>query len=794
MNHHTSALEMHKVLKMLAALAGCDDTRQLILDIKPAETFREAVQDLQLTSDAHMLTNRYGTPSVYGLRPCSDAVGRAARGGVLSNSQLLDIATLLSTTRTLIHWRRDADELETSLDYMFSRLEANKGLEDDIRTAIISEDEISDRASSELADIRRKIRLAGQKARDQLDKIIRSASTQKYLQDQLITLRDGRFVVPVKSEYRSEIKGLVHDTSSSGATLFVEPIAVVEQNNQIRELQSREQHEIDRILREFSARVGENSDLLLTNYDMLLQLDMLFAKSRLADEMRASVPTLLESGETKLIKARHPLIDPVKIVPIDISIGGDFDTVVITGPNTGGKTVALKTLGLLTIMAMCGLMLPVADESTVCFYSKVLADIGDEQSIEQSLSTFSAHMTNIVSILKEADSNTLVLMDELGAGTDPVEGAALAVAIIDELRQRKAKIAATTHYAEIKMYALQTDGVENASCEFDVATLRPTYRLLIGVPGRSNAFAISERLGLSPAIIDNARQQIGQESTRFEDVVSGLEEMRQQLEQEKATAGHYRLEAEKAKKQAENIREELEEKIEKELEQAKVQARGIIERVRRESGELIAELEELKKQKDNDNFSSSVTNAKSAFRSYMNDLEDNAASKRKKTQTYNLPRKLKRGDRVFVSDFNSEGTVLSDQDGSGYVQVQTGIIKTKIKVSSLRLVDKSKVTYHHEQKGGSSGVRGVVGGAKSDARSELDLRGMDSGEAIVELARYLDNSVLAGMPSVTIIHGKGTGVLRDTVQKYLRKYKGVRSYRLGTFGEGESGVTIAELK
>lgn len=792
MNRHAKSLELHKILDMLAELCGCEDARQMAREITPAETYRQAARSLQCTADAHALSNRYGTPSIYGVRPCADAVKRARVGGVLSMRELLDVSYILKTARGLIQWKKQSDEGETALDYIFSQLDGNKPLEDDISAAILSEEELSDHASPELYDIRRKIRIAGQKAREQLDKMIRSSTTSKYLQEQLVTMRGGRFVVPVKAEYRNEIKGLIHDTSASGATLFVEPMAVVEQNNQIRELESKERNEIDRILREFSARVGENADLILNDYDMILELDVYFAKSRLADKMRAAVPTLTESGETSLKKARHPLIAGEKIVPIDIYLGGEFDTLVITGPNTGGKTVALKTLGLLTLMAMCGLMLPVADESTVCFYHKVLADIGDEQSIEQSLSTFSGHMTNIVSILKEADTGTLVLIDELGAGTDPVEGAALAVAIISELRGRGAKVAATTHYAEIKMYALQTAGVENASCEFDVSTLRPTYRLLIGVPGRSNAFAISERLGLPPSVIASAKEQVSHENARFEDVVSGLEETRQQLEREKAAAEHYRREAEAAKKEAENIQQTLESRIENEMNLAREKARGMVEQVKFQSEGLLKELEELKKQKDREDFSETVSDVKRTFRSYVKDLEDKSDPVlKKKGSVYRLPRKLRRGDRVFLSEFNSEGTVLGDQDDSGYIQVQTGILKTKVKVTSLKLVDESKrVTVE----GGSVSTRGAAGGAKSSARTEVDLRGMDSSEALMTLNQYLDTAVLSGLKTVTIIHGKGTGVLRDTVQNRLRKHKSVKEFRLGAYGEGESGVTIAELK
>ncbi|MCL2035335.1 MAG: endonuclease MutS2 [Oscillospiraceae bacterium] len=788
-----TALELDKILLKLAEYANCEETKLRILNIKPAATFEETGRLLCLTSDAHSLTNRFGTPSIYGVKPCSDAVSRAKAGSMLGMRELLDAAYIFKTARGLISWKQQDGGEETSLNPLFDCLDANKPLEDDITRSIISEEELDDHASPELYDIRRKIRGAHAKVREQLEKMTRSQSYQKYLQEQIVTIRNGRFVVPVKAEHKNEIKGLVHDTSASGATLFIEPMSVVEQNNLIRELESREVHEINRILLELSARVGESAELLLNDYDIIIELDVIFSKSKLADKLRATVPKLVENGETNLKKARHPLINADKIVPIDIFLGGGFDTLVITGPNTGGKTVALKTLGLLTLMAQCGLMIPAGDESTVCFYPKVLADIGDEQSIEQSLSTFSGHMTNIVSILEQAASDTLVLIDELGAGTDPVEGAALAVAIISKLRERGAKIAATTHYAEMKVYALQTKGVENASCEFDVKTLRPTYRLLIGVPGRSNAFAISERLGLPLDVIEAAKSQVSHENSRFEDVVSGLEEARQKLEDEKTLAEKNRMEAEIAKSGANELREKLESESEKEIQRARDRAKGIVEQVRFKSEQLLNELEDLKKQKDKADFSATVNDVKASFKMYLRELEEEADPvTQKKKEHYRLPRPLKRGDTVLLTDFGSEGTVLSPADTNGYVQVQAGIIKTKVKLTSLRLVDDSgrKTTLA----GGAVNTKGAIKSAKETASSEVDLRGFDSAEAILELNRFIDNSVLSNLKTVTVIHGKGTGALRNAVQAHLRRHRAVKSYRTGQYGEGESGVTIAELK
>jgi len=790
-NKHHKTLELDKILALLAEHAGGAETRNLALAIQPAATLSEAKSLLALTVDANSLSARHGTPSI-ALPGCAEILQQARVGAVLSMRDLLDISRLLSVARSLGSWKRQTGGAPSSLDGLFEFLFADKNLEDDLTSAILSEEEMADRASSELYDIRRKIRQAHAKARDILDKIIRSSTYQKYLQEQLVTIRSGRFVVPVRAEYRNEIKGLTHDTSSSGATVFVEPMSVVEQNNAIRELEGKERQEISRILVEFSARIGEQSELLLGSYQALLELDLIFAKSRLADKMKASVPVFTESGPTYLKKARHPLIDAQKIVPIDILIGGDFDTLVITGPNTGGKTVALKTLGLLTLMACCGLMLPVSDESTVRFYSQVLADIGDEQSIEQSLSTFSGHMTNIVSILEIVDENSLVLMDELGAGTDPVEGAALAVAIIERLRAAGAKIAATTHYAEIKMYALQTPGVENASCEFDIATLRPTYRLLIGVPGRSNAFAISERLGLPTPIIEAARSGISRENTRFEDVVSGLEETRRQLEFERDQVEKYRREAAYAREQAEKIRETTEAQKELELRKAREEARSMVEQVRFQSGRLLDELETLKKQKDKADFSAAVSDTRSIFKSYLSDLENMAdpVVKKQEDENYRLPRPLKAGDPVKLAEFGSQGTVIAPADPDGYVQVQAGVLKTKVHQKKLRLVETPKSTIG----GGTVSTRQAIKSVAQDASSSVSLRGMPIDEALMELDRYIDSCLLAGIGSVTIIHGKGTGALRNAVRQRLRSHKNVRTFRAGTYGEGEAGVTIAELK
>ena len=785
---HLKVLELDKVLALCAEYAVSDAAKARILEILPESDYSSALHQLSLTKAADDLSVHQGNPGFYQLVPCKDNLARAERGGTLSPQELLDIAAILRAARSLTKWYKEAAEGKTQLDPLFEALNPNSSLEKEISRCIISHEEIADNASAQLSDMRRKIRNANQKARETLEKIVRSSTYQKYLQEQIITIRNGRFVVPVRSEHRNEIKGLVHDTSASGSTLFIEPMTVVELNNQIKELEVAQREEIKRILASLSAMAADDRENILSNYDVIVQLDVIFAKVKLGDKMKAFHPVLAEGGETRLDDARHPLIDPQKVVPISITVGGEFDTLVITGPNTGGKTVALKTLGLLTLMALCGFMIPASSRSKVAFRSKILADIGDEQSIEQSLSTFSGHMTNIISILKEADESSLILIDELGAGTDPVEGAALAVAIIDELRRKKPHIVATTHYAEMKMYALQTPGVENASCEFDVKTLRPTYRLIIGTPGRSNAFAISERLGMPKSIIEEAELLVSSEDHRFEEVVSNLEETRLELEMEKRQAQNLRQQAASAKQIATEESQALKEQQEKLLEEARSRSRTILERVRFQADQVLDELEMLKKQKDKENFSASFSSAQGRIRGILDDMEDTANPVIKKQSDYKLPRKLVSGDTVFLIDFNTEGTVINPPDNRGNLRVQAGIIDTKVSVDRVRLVNKPKTTV--KLSGGH--IRTKRSGNSGSAK--LDIRGLDSEEAKLELKRFIDQSSLHKLKTVTIVHGKGTGVLRETVSQQLHMNKLVDSYRLGDYGEGGDGVTIAELK
>lgn len=785
---HSAALELNKITKLLAEQTAGEDAAEQALALQPATSIEEVRRRLQETDDAFVLMAKFGSPSFGGLTNIANPMRRAQAGGVLNLTEFLRIAIVLRTFRAITDWRKKSEGVKTTLDWRFEAVVPNKYLEDKINSIVLSEEEVADSASPELSSIRRRIRAASSRVREQLDKMIRSTAYQKYLQDPIVTMRGGRYVVPVKSEFRGEIPGLVHDTSSSGATVFVEPMGVVEANNEIRVLQSRESAEIERILTELSAEAGGFADLMIESYHMAVGLDLVFAKGQLAYRMKASMPKVNDTGRIVLNQARHPLIHPKQVVPMNIELGTSFDTLVITGPNTGGKTVTLKTLGLLTLMAMCGLMLPVGDGSEISVFRQVLADIGDEQSIEQSLSTFSAHMTNIIHIIEQADEHSLVLLDELGAGTDPVEGAALAMAILEALRRRGARIAATTHYAELKAYALQTAGVENGSCEFDVATLRPTYRLLIGVPGRSNAFAISNRLGLGSDIVDRARELVSGENRRFEDVVQNLEQSRQQLETERRQAQEQNAKAQQASREAQEYRERLEREAEREMEQAREKAAQLVARTRAQADSLLNELEQMKKQ----GAKSMTAEQRARMKSGLRELESTSDPvSRKETEEYVLPRPLKAGDPVLIFDIDKEGTVLeTPAPDEKKVLVQAGIIKTRVPVENLRLLN-HKTPNRKERR---SGTRTVPKRADAPVMTEVDVRGQDSVEALMSVDRAIDAAVLSGINQLTIIHGKGTGVLRAAVQQHLRRHPSVRSFRLGVFGEGESGVTIVELK
>lgn len=785
MNKHYKALELDKILKMLADLTSCEDAQAKALEVEPLWGLFEVQEQMKQTEDAFILSGRFGTPSFGGIKNPMSALRRGEAGGVMSTTELLRVAETLRVIRSVKEWRSKSASVETSLNLLFDRLAPNKYLEEKITTTILSEEEIADNASPALYDIRRKKRQAASKAREILDKIVRSSTYQKFLQDSIITQRSGRFVVPVKAECRSSIPGLVHDTSSSGATVFVEPMGVVQANNDIRVLESKEEAEIERILFELSAEAGASSDTISESYNALVELNLIFAKASLGYKMKASVPKINNKGIIDLKSARHPLLDQKTAVPTSISLGKDFDTLVITGPNTGGKTVSIKTVGLFTLMAMCGLMIPAEDGSEVSTFEKVLVDIGDEQSIEQSLSTFSAHMTNIVSILKVADDRSLVLIDELGAGTDPVEGAALAVAILDELRNKGAKIASTTHYAELKEYALRTERVENGCCEFDVATLKPTYKLLIGIPGKSNAFAISERLGMEKQLVDRARELVSNESRRFEAAVESLEDRRQELQRELDEAKEMSSKANADKQKAQTELERVRKQADSVLQRAKHEAQLLLSRTKAQADALIEEIESLKKKAE------LSADDKAKLRKAMRKMEDEADPIAKaKDDGYVLPRPLQKGDTVLIYDIDKKATLLeTPKKGDTQVMVQAGVIKTRVKISNLRLMKDEKV-----KMGGKSITKNIRSTLDTRGVSEIDVRGQTAEEAIMSVDSAIDTAILSHTERLTVIHGKGTGVLRREIQNFLRHHKAVKSFRLGTFGEGEAGVTIVELR
>ena len=690
MNKHYDALELGSVLNMLAQEAASDDAKSKAAELVPAADIGEAELLLSQTEDAFSLIARFGGPSFSGLKNVNNAVSRAAAGGELNTSELLSIAGTLRAVRSLYEWYGHCSSVGTKLDFFFDSITVNKYLEEKIFSSILSEDEIADRASDELYEIRRKMRAKSNSVREKLDSIIHSTHYQKFLQEPIVTQRSGRYVVPVKAEHRSDVPGLVHDMSSSGATVFIEPVSVVDANNEIKILESREREEIRRILFELSAEAGNFSESIKSSYESAVMLDLIFAKARLAYKMKAARPLLNKNGYIDLKKARHPLLDPKKAVPVDISLGGEYDTLVITGPNTGGKTVSIKTIGLLTLMAMCGLLIPAADRSEISVFEKILVDVGDEQSIQQNLSTFSSHMVNIIEIMKETNENSLVLIDELGAGTDPVEGAALAVAIIEKLRSKGAKIAATTHYAELKAYALETPGVTNGSCEFDVETLRPTYRLLIGVPGRSNAFAISEHLGMDKSVIDEAKRLVGSENKSFESVLEKLEETRRELENEKEKAQRAVETADKMKRKAQSEKDRAAQLVNNELEKAKREAEKIISSAKRQSADFLLRLDQLKKEADASNAAQTARKTRREIKNRLGEMEETVNPRRLADawdEDYKLPRPVVPGDAVIIRSIG-EGEVL--EVGKSNVLVQSGMLKTRVKMSDLMLTKKKE--------------------------------------------------------------------------------------------------------
>jgi DNA mismatch repair protein MutS2 len=781
-------LELPRVLALLAQGAVSSEAKEQALSLQPSNDVEEVRRRLSETSAARRMMDSKGAPSFREVRPIASALHRAERDGILNTRELLDIAGVLRASRVVKAYGSGERSDATCIDFLFHSLHTNRFLEDKISTAIVSEEEIADAASPELAAIRRHMRQATAKARETLQKIISSPHYSKYLQESIITMRSDRYVVPVKAECKSDVPGLLHDVSASGATLFIEPMGVVQANNELRELTAREKKEIERVLLELSIGAAAHSDDILADYTLLVALDGIFARARLSDRLGGMEPSLSTDDSLILNGARHPLLDPKTAVPIDVRLGSDFDTLVITGPNTGGKTVTLKTIGLLTLMAQCGLHIPVKDGSRIAVFSKILADIGDEQSIEQSLSTFSSHMTNIVRILEEADGHTLILFDELGAGTDPTEGAALAISIINHARSKGARIAATTHYAELKIFAMTTSGVQNASCEFDVETLQPTYRLLIGIPGKSNAFAISRRLGLPEEIIESAKGQLNSDALRFEDILSQLEQQRQAMEQEKLEVRRLRLQTEQDAKTAREYRMQLEQAREKATALARTDAQAILNDAREQANRVFRELDDMRRQEKKQESAQNANETRTDILRRLNETEDQLGHGRHVMPEHPADTApLAPGDTVELLSTRTRATVLSVRK-DGLLTLQAGILKITAQRSEVRKVKADKPASQTVRTHGGSGPRMV------SAPRELDLRGMMAEEALAVLEQFLDNALMAKVETVTIIHGKGTGALRAAVQRMLKTSRYVKSFRLGRYGEGENGVTIATLR
>ncbi len=785
MDKNLLMLEFDKILELLSKEASCEESKDRVMLLRPQNNMGFVNNLLQQTYDAHMLMGRFGSPSFYGIKNIKEAVERANFGAVLSTIELLRTATALKAFREIKEWKKHSEGMQTHTDFMFDNITPNKYLEERIFSSILSEDEISDNASSELNSIRRKIRNLNSKIRERLDAMLKSSKLQKYFQDPIITMRNDRLVVPVKMEYRNEISGLVHDTSSSGATVFIEPVGVVEDNNQIKLLQSQEKEEIDKILKDLSFEVGNFYESIISSYNAAIDLDIIFAKASLAYKMRASLPIINKDGKVKLNKARHPLIDKNIVVPIDIELGTSFDTLIITGPNTGGKTVSIKIIGLFCIMAMCGLMIPASDSSMISIFDKILVDIGDEQSIEHSLSTFSSHMKNVISILSNCTSNSLIILDEIGAGTDPIEGAALARAIIENMREKEAKVAVTTHYKELKEYAIKEKGIENASCEFDISIMKPTYKLLMGIPGRSNAFLISERLGMDENIIERAKTFKTDEDNRLEDVIQGLEATRQELEKEKKQFYDLNLKLENDKKELDYKLNNIENQKKDIISKAQEKAKNILDDVRTRSELIFEELDNIK-----NNYEGLDISKRAGLKSEIRELENIADPVEKSKIKSNVEYIPKVGENVLVLDINKEGVILSEPDNLGKALVQIGAMKIRVAKENLKKLgnDASKPKIKGKV------TKNAVSRSSMNVSNEIDVRGQNIIDATLNLDSFIDSALMAGIKQLTIVHGKGTGVLRKGIHEYLKKHKSVKRFRLGVYGEGETGVTILELK
>ncbi len=794
-NKAFKTLEFNKILERLASYTDSEAVKKRILETVPFTSLEDAKKAQRETTEAVITSLKLGAPPVnLSAADVIGAVKRAEMGGVLHAKELMNISRLLYVARRMKSYLGEAAEECAILHGIGGSIITAKAVEDRINSCVISETEIADDASSELNTIRRKTRSLNGRIKETLNSMIHSAHYKKFLQDPIVTMRSDRYVIPVRSEYKSEVSGIVHDTSASGATMFIEPMSVVANNNEIRDLMNKEQIEIERILAELSALVSENSHTLFADYNAVCELDFMFAKAKLSLDMNANEPALNDEGRILFKKARHPLIDPDKVVANDISLGGEFDTLVVTGPNTGGKTVTLKTIGLFSLMAAAGLHIPAGEHSEAAVFDRVFADIGDEQSIEQSLSTFSSHMVNIVKILENIEFNTLALFDELGAGTDPTEGAALAIAVIEFLRERGVKTVATTHYSELKLFALSTDGVENASCEFDVASLQPTYKLLIGVPGKSNAFAISRRLGLDERVINRANDILSDEDVKFEDVITELEESRAKARREADEAARMKRELTDLRRQLEKDRIKLKENKARVMEEAHREAKILVMDAKEEANSIIRELEKMRQQgiKAGGDLDKKTSKMRESLKNREESIDKKIARVSKPKKTYaEPPKNLKVGATVKILDLNQEATVLKEPDKDGNVRVQAGIIKMDVHITNLRRVEekKSKETAESYVK-----TTRAFESRTKNVSTEVDVRGQTLEEAWENVVKFLDDCYLAGISPVSIIHGKGTGVLRRGIQENLRKYRYVKSYRNGRFGEGEDGVTIVELE
>ena len=787
------SLEFDKICDMLATYAPTDGSKTSARLLMPSDDIDTVLKRQRRTTDAKRLCDAKGMPTFGMVKDVSESCERADKGAVLSPGELLSIAGVLRTARMLIDYCHGNHLFDTVLDEMFDRLMPNRTLEEKISRSIISEELIADEASDTLANIRRQIRITNNKIKETLQKYVQGGSHSKYLQENIVTTRNGRYVIPVKAECKNEVKGLIHDTSSSGATIFVEPVAVVEANNELRVLESKEQREIEKILAALSAAVSEISDAIWLNYRNITELAFCFACAQMSIAMNASAPTVTDARSIDLKRARHPLIDKSRVVPINVRIGDGYDTMIITGPNTGGKTVTLKTLGLFTLMAQAGLHIPADEGSVVTVCDNILVDIGDEQSIEQSLSTFSSHMVNIVSFMDAVNNRSLVLFDELGVGTDPVEGAALAVSIIDFVRSKGAMCAATTHYAELKAYALDTDGVCNASCEFDVETLKPTYKLIIGTPGKSNAFAISEKLGLPKSIIESAENYISTDNRKFEDIIGQLERTRIEMERNREETEAMRADYERFKTESERqIKKRLEDS-EKELEKARQKATSMVASAKASSDFILEQMDKVRRAKDSERLGNELDSARRAVREHLreNSSKFDPVEKPKRDENYVLPRKLKKGDEVTIITLGTDATLLEEPDKSGNVRVQAGILQTRVNIKDLRLKE-NEVTV-------TSGDKKVKASTYSVSRAtsfkgEIDLRGMTGDEAWLAVDKYFDEANLANVRTVRLIHGKGTGALKTALWKFLKGDKRISNFRIGQWGEGDGGVTVVELK